>query len=608
MLKTMRENTKTIMWIVVVAFVGFIFAVWGKGMQRSRSYIPVGVIGKVNGRTISDEQYREMLRMEVLQFREDTGQDPSPTDMETLEDRAWSRLVSDELVNQEIVKSGISVSDELVFQAIWNSPPPEVLQSEYFQTEGEFDVNKYRASLRQNPDGWKPLESVYRQNLAKQILQQRVIAGVYVSELELREKFSEENEKARVSYVFGDPLTITRDEVELTEDAVESYYAEHKDDFTMKAHAKLNYVEISKAPSEYDETRAENEIMRIKGEIEAGEDFADLATSYSDDLMTADTGGDLGFFARGTMTEEFEELAFSLEPGGIGGPVRSQYGYHLVKVEEKKTENDQEVVRARHILVEVAPSDATIEALANTASELAGSAAENGLQQAAEEFGYEMQTTPAFTDDARFVPGVGIFPTVVNFALDNPGGTLIPRLHENEESILIFEVGEKVEERVPKLEEIRDRVEQQALRELQRIEAERRAERIVEAIRSGDTLEGAAAHAGLEVNDTGLFARGSYVQGIGKRNEFVGAAFALQVGDVSGVVTTNRGAYVLRLEERVPFDENSFQLRRDALLQDMRARKQEAAFSNWLSTLWDQAEIEDFRDVERMPGMPAPVY
>jgi peptidyl-prolyl cis-trans isomerase D len=608
MLKTMRENTKTIMWIVVVAFVGFIFAVWGKGMQRSRSYIPVGIIGKVNGISLSEEQYREILRMEVMQFREDTGQDPSPTDLETLEDRAWSSLVSEELIAQEIEDSGIAVSDELVFQAIWNSPPPEVLQSEYFQTEGQFDINKYRASLRQNPDGWKPLESVYRQNLAKQILQQRVIAGIYVSELELREKFSEENETARVSYVFVDPLSIAQDEVDLNRGEVERYYSEHKEDFTMQAEAKLNYVDIPKSPSDYDDTRAKNEIMRILGEVQAGEDFAELASSYSDDLMSADSGGDLGFFGRGTMTEEFEEIAFSLEPGEVGGPVKTRYGYHILKVEEKKTENGEDIVRARHILIEVAPSDATIEALAQTASELAGFAAENGLEQAAKEFGYDMQITPAFTSNTRFVPGVGIFPTVINFAIENPEGTLIPRLHENEESILIFEVAERTEERIPELNEIYETVERRTLRELQRAEAERRAAQIAQAVRSGQSLEAAAAEAGHEVLDTGVFARGSYVQGIGKRNEFVGAAFALDVGNVSGVVNTDRGSYVLRLEEKVPFDEESFELRRDALLEDMRSRKQEAAFSNWLSTLWDQAEIEDYRDVERMPGMPAPVY
>jgi len=131
---------------------------------------------------------------------------------------------------------------------------------------------------------------------------------------------------------------------------------------------------------------------------------------------------------------------------------------------------------------------------------------------------------------------------------------------------------------------------------------------LAEAVKSGQLLEAVAAQAGLEIQDTGVFARGSYIEGIGKRNEFVGAAFALEIGEMSDAVATTRGSYVLRLEEKVPFDETGYQVGRDALLQEMRGRKQEAAFSNWLSILWEQAEIEDFRGVERAPSMPAPVY
>ncbi len=95
-------------------------------------------------------------------------------------------------------------------------------------------------------------------------------------------------------------------------------------------------IQVSENAPEADVAKAQQQIEQIRQELEAGADFAELAKKHSQDPGSAENGGDLGWFARGRMAKEFEEGAFALEVGKIGEPVRTQFGFHLIKTEEKK--------------------------------------------------------------------------------------------------------------------------------------------------------------------------------------------------------------------------------------------------------------------------------
>lgn len=115
-------------------------------------------------------------------------------------------------------------------------------------------------------------------------------------------------------------------EISITEEEMKTYFEEHKEEFATAEKVQASHIL----------TASEEEAKKVKEKLDAGEDFATLAKEYSTDTATSEQGGDLGLFAKGDMVAEFEEVAFSLEAGSISALVKTEYGYHIIKVVEKQ--------------------------------------------------------------------------------------------------------------------------------------------------------------------------------------------------------------------------------------------------------------------------------
>ncbi len=596
MLKTMREHTKTVMVIVVVAFVGMIVFAWGMDAGGIRRGPAAGIVGEVNGRKIHFREFRDAYDRVYAQQRDQAGREPD--EMEIIE-TTWQSFVQTTLLDKAVAESDIQISDREVDAFNRATPIAAVRNIGTFQTEGAFDLSKYNQfldNLAADPTGTNQefilvVEAQTRTFLTYQRLQDRFDSAAKITTPELRRRYRDKHEKVKVRYIFADPNRVQADEHQPGDEDIVAYYESHASELTREARRQYEYIELRKVPSAADSMAFFEHLDEIAAEARAGADFAELARELSEDEGSAEKGGDLGFFARGQMVKPFEDAAYSLEPGQISDPVQSRFGYHIIKVENRKTEGEEEQVKARHILMKLSPTEETIEALKMRADALVERARESNLKKASEEEGLSLERTGFFGKNS-FVPGIGRSLRLVAGAFDNDVG-YIPEPYENERSIFALALAEMRESGVPPLEEVRARIQSDLLRERRITAATQRLEAILARIREGASFAEAADT--LNVVEPQPFTREGFVPGVGSRNEFVYAAFATSVGQMTDVVTTPQGAYLIEILERTAVDNAGFEAERESLREELSNRKQAQLYGDWFQHVQDAAKIVDNR-------------
>ncbi|MEJ2721696.1 MAG: SurA N-terminal domain-containing protein [bacterium] len=294
MMRTMRENTKIILWVVVVAFVVTIFAVWGLDLRTGTGTADPNIIGKVNGVPITRAQYQNFYEMLASQFRA-ASETKSLTyaQEEFVSEQAWDNLVLTILTEQEIQKLGITVSNEEIVSFLRDSPPPEIRQY-FLDDQGNFDNEAYQAALNNPEIDWTNLEQLARERIPRLKLQNFLSAQVFVSEDELVHAFEAQNVEMTIEYVRFPVDTTSIGDYVPTDDEVKAYYDSHQEDFTQPAKARLDFVRIPFEPSKADFDDARYTASRVHDQLVAGEDFAALASTYSE-APTAQVEGKTGF-------------------------------------------------------------------------------------------------------------------------------------------------------------------------------------------------------------------------------------------------------------------------------------------------------------------------
>lgn len=598
-MRQMRENTKWIMLVTALAFVALMVFEWGMDVT-GRSAGGVGEIGRVNGTPVFYEEYLAVYRNLYDQVQAQQEEPITSQQVSEMEDAAFDEVVNAILIRQELERRGIRVTDEEVRQAAQFNPPPQFAQNPGFLTDGQFDFQKYQNFLASQADEalLLQLEAYYRDVIPRGKLVRQISTGIYLPDNLLWQRWRDQNETVEIRYIPLDPgQRIPDAEIEITDADIRSYWDDHQEDFEQPQRAQVRAVVISKALTAADSAEARDRVADIMERIEGGEDFAEVALLESSDEVSAAEGGDLGVFAQGQMIAAFDSAVFAAPVGQVTGPVPSPVGLHVIRVAERW---GQDSVRASHILVPWARSDAAEIALLTRADSLETLGETMSVADAAAELGLESQEVQLSTEFA-LISGAGQVGEGADWVFEEAAVGDVSPVFETSQGFYMIEVLSTTPAGVLPLDDARSTIEEILRFERKMERARQTGAELVRRIRAGEAMPNVAADAGLEVRSAGPFARNDFVPGLGRYNAAIGAAFGLDVGEVSDVVESPSNAYVVELLARTPADSTEWLGQRETQRQQVRAQIEQRRLTQWLESLRAAARIVDRRDEVLQP-------
>src|SRR5918999_735027 len=600
----MRSAAKYIWIFLIVAFVGGFLLVETSGLLGRTPLTATTPVATVNGRDILYTDWYQRVQRQLEGEQQRAGRSLTQDEVRQIEDGVLDQMVMERLLEQEYRRRGISVTDEELREFARYAPPDWLRASAELQTEGRFDPDKYRRLLT-SPVARQQgllagLEQYYRSEIPRQKLLEQLASGIYVTDAELWRAYQDRNDSAQASYVVFRPPANLPPDTTIPEADLRRYFEQHKSEFERQGRAWLSVVAIPRTVSAADSAAIRARSAALRAEIEAGAKFEEVARRESADTVSGANGGDLGRGTRGRFVPEFERAAYALEPGELSQPVLTPFGYHLIKVDEKKGDT----LALRHLLVRIQPSDSSAVRIDRLADQLAGLAAGSDqpakLDTAAQRL--NLQITKVVAQEGEPATSNGrVIPSVSAWAFDGRRKGEISDLFDAEDGYYLARLDSIAPGGEPKFETSRPEV-------VTRLTFERALDRLVPQAEqlaraaAQSSLEAAARERGLNVGQTGMFTRGANVPGLGQLSRATGAAFGLPVGAVSAPVRTDEAIFVLRADRRVNADRKAWEAQRAAQRQRQLQEQRRQVVQQFMQDLRRAAKVEDHRTEINAPA------
>jgi peptidyl-prolyl cis-trans isomerase D len=634
MLDRMRRHKSWLKWslaLVVLTFIVFYIPDFlGTNDVASVGAAPREVIAEVDGHDLTAGDFQSRYQAQIQAYRTQFGGSVNDQLLRQLgiDQQILTQMIDEQVAVIEADRHGIRVSDEELAQQIFAIPG--------LQENGKFiGEQRYEQLLRsQNPPMTKSsFEEGLRRNMVIDKLRSALTDWMAISDTELEREFKQRNEKVKLQVV---ALTADkfRDKVTVNDADVSSYFDAHKAEYRLGEQRKIKYVlldrdqvqqRVAVTPQDIqayynqniqqyqtpEQIRASHILLMTQGKDEAavrkqaedvlkqakapGADFAALAKKYSEDEGSKVNGGDLDYFGRGKMVPEFETAAFAMQPGEISGLVKSQFGFHIIKLVDKRAAVTRPLDQVRPEIQQQLASQRAEQELNTRARQLQDKFKKPGdLDAIAKEAGVMVQESGFFQREDP-VPGLGAAPQVAASAFKLKDNEVSPG--SSPRGAVFFYVSGKKDPYVPKLEEVKDRVRQDVIRVRAAELSRQRAGEIAAVLKSAKDFAAAAKAQGLEVKDTEMIARGSALPDIGTSVEVDKVAFTLPKGAVSDPVATNDGTAIIHVVDREEATPEKFKEGRDAFRAELLNERRSRFFTAYMTKAKEKAKIEVKTDV-----------
>ncbi len=622
MLNVMRKQAGSWMIKVILFAIVIVFVFWGVGSFRSQEATKVAV---VNDEIISVAEYRRAYNNLIDQYRQRFGSslNDGMIEMLNVKKQALDQLIDRTILLQEAKKLDLRVSDAEVAESI--------MGTEIFQNNGAFDNRRYQRILAQVHLTPEAFEADQKNILLGQKLTRVIMGAAKVSEAEARQWYDWQNTTVNIDYVLfeparyrdidpsaeeiaaffanqkenyrTDPMVKVRyvvfdpdafkDQVKVDEEEIKDYYDSNINEFKTEKSVEARHILIKLDPEASDEadlaakTRAE-EISKMAKD---GQDFAELAKTYSEG-PTKDRGGYLGKFQRPQMVKPFADKAFSMAPGEISDPVKTQFGWHVIKVESVEEASTKTIEQSSAQIIETL----TLRKARNLAYDKAEQFYErcfekDDLVNNAKTLGLAVMETGAFSRRGPDALGEdkGAFATAA-FALQTDE---ISDVQDIGGRYYLIQPTEAIDAAIPELEAVKSRVKDDLTKKMQDDKAREDAEAMSADLRGGKPFKESAAGHGVDVKQTGFFTRNAAIPEIGSDPKFAEAAFRLSSADNTsdGPVQGSAGFYLLQLSARKSPAADGFKTEKDSINGMLLRQKQRTVLQDWIDARKSESQV-----------------
>jgi peptidyl-prolyl cis-trans isomerase D len=582
MLDRMRRHKNVLKWSLVLVVLAFIALYIPASNDSANGAGLNDMVASVEGNEVTVGEFRQAYARQMQAYRSAYGADMDERLLRQLgiDQRIVQQLIEEKVALAEARRLGITASDEEVRQRILAIPA--------FQENGRFiGFDRYRQMLQmQNPPlRESDFEEQVRNSITVEKLQAAITNWISISDADVEAALRERNEKVKLAVV-NFPADKFREGAQATDQEVSAWFEGNTENYRIPEKRKVKYAlldvqavrdRITVSPQDVqnyfednaqqfstpEQVRASHILLKTEGKNEedvrtlaediakkarAGADFAALAKQYSEDESNNTTGGDLDYFSRGQMVPEFDAAAFSLEPGEVSDPVKTSFGYHVIKMADKRAATSRPLAEVQAQIEDQIKWQRAQDEAQRTADDLAAQLKAPGdLETIARPRGLTVSESGFFSREEP-IAGLGLAPAAAEQAFTLEEGTVSPAIRTPQGFAFLTVTG-KQDAYVPKLEEVQARVRDDVLKNKALEAARQKATEVAGALKGGN-FEAAAKAAGVEIQTTDLISRGAPIGDAGVSPAIDAVAFSLPEGSVSDPITTDNGAVVVRVVER----------------------------------------------------------
>jgi peptidyl-prolyl cis-trans isomerase D len=622
MLDLMRKNASTWLVKVLLGAIIIVFSFWGVGNYKARQ---MNTVATIDGHVITLENYKLSYNQLIERMSQQFGNalNDDMIKMLGIKKQALDKLIDEQLLLAEAGRLQFQISDSELVQAIQSVGA--------FQSGGVFNERVYRSVLERNRLTPQSFEAIQKRSMLLDRLKQFVLGSIVVSDLEAKEYYnhanvlvdidhvvftpesykdimpgdkemstffesSKENYKTapmvKAQYLYFNPDDY-KETVSVSDEEILDYYESNPQEFiTLETvEARHILVRADEGISSEADTAAKDKIQGYLDMARSGKDFAELATLFSEGPSKS-KGGYLGTFKKGDMVKPFSDAAFSMDAGQISEPVRTRFGWHLIKVEKKNPastlthEAATETIRKK-LTLQAAKTKAYDEAGATYDMTLEG----DDLSRIASDREFTMKMTDSFTKQGP-VKGIKNPAEFATAAFDLSIGDISDIINVND-GFAIIQTLEEFPARIPEFEDVKEKVRTDLVAKQQNERAQSDAQTLLTVLTQGKSLDEESKKFKLTPTSTGPFKRNAAIPEIGYERDIIEAAFQLSAKSPlpPDVLKGSKGYYVIRFKERIAPDEAGFENEKEKITATLMQQKMIKAYTALVEELKGKSEI-----------------